>query len=164
MRTDRRCAPALRSSLSPRGIAAQACFAVSIVAAGCIAASCTGPTFQVDATGPAYLDGARTQTGVPMPFSYYGTKGIDALPDDADTRPDWSLATSRTVVQVDAPVSPWLFPFDLPLELLLRPFEGAADRTVTVAPDRVDGQVNVGFQPEGIEPLRARAFAARPSR
>jgi hypothetical protein len=134
------------------------------LAACVLAVGCTGPTFQIDANGPVYLDGARTETGAPMPFSYYGTKGIDALPNDASTRPDWSLATSRTLVEVEAPVSPWLFPLDLPIELLLRPFEGTDDRTVTVAPDRVEGQVNVGFQPEGIEPLRARAFAARPSR
>ncbi len=126
--------------------------------------ACRGPQLTVESEGPVYVDGVRADAGVPRPFGYYGTTSIDALPDDAERRPDWSKKPSRTLVTNERPVSAWLFPLDLPIELLLRPFSGPEDRTVTVAPAATESQVTVGFQPEGLEPLRTRAFAARAAR
>ena len=126
--------------------------------------ACRGPQMTVESTGPVYVDGVRAETGVPRPFAYYGTTSLDALPDDDGQRPDWTKVPSRTLVTTERPVSAWLFPLDLPIELLMRPFAGPEDRTVTVSPMTTASQVTVGFQPEGLEPLRTRAFAARAAR
>ncbi len=126
--------------------------------------ACRGPELCVEAPGPLYVDGTRANSGERRPFSYYGTASVDALPKDVGDRPDWRLQRSRTSLAIPAPVTPWVFPLDLPLELLVRPFVGVADQVVTVAPQPVEGQVTVGFQPEGLETLRTRAFAARAAR
>ena len=136
----------------------------SVAAALLLASACRGPQLTVESAGPVYVDGVRAETGTPRPFAYYGTTSIDALPQDDGQRPDWTKAPSRTLVTTERPVSAWLFPLDLPIELLMRPFSGPEDRTVTVAPATTASQVTVGFQPEGLEPLRTRAFAARAAR
>ena len=136
----------------------------SVAAALLVLCGCRGPQLRVEAPGPVYVDGTRATSGESRAFAYYGTTSIDALPADVGGKPDLAQQRSRTFVTVRPPVTPWIFPLDLPVELLLRPFCGVADQTVTVAPTAVESQVTVGFQPEGLEPLRTRAFAARAAR
>jgi hypothetical protein len=99
-----------------------------------------------------------------MPFRYYGTTVLDAVPEDQKGQPDWTRTPRRTEVEIPMPVSPWIFPLDFVVELAQQPFGGSADQRVAVETAPSPTQVSLGFQPEGLEPLRTRAFAARSSR
>ncbi len=104
-----------------------------------------------------------------MPFRYYGTAVVDVMPSDAaepgnDTgHAYWSMVPARTLVQLPPPAPTWLFPFDLPLELIGWTFGDNGDRSVEVAPAPAPTAVVSGFQPD-LQPVRDRAFAARASR
>jgi hypothetical protein len=101
----------------------------SVLALGCawlvVAAGCAGPRLRVD-TEPAsttvLVDGEpmrkskKKERDVPLP--YYGALVIDAVPPPAAA----DLVATRRVVRVDEPINPWLFPLDLPLEIVTRPF------------------------------------------
>jgi hypothetical protein len=126
--------------------------------------ACRGPTLTIESKNPVFVDGSQRDLRAPLPFRYYGEVLVDAVPGDQDGMPDWSKQENRTSVVVARPVAAWLFPLDLPLGLVLRPFHGSGDQTVTVEPAEVEKQVSLGFQPEGLEPLRDRAFAARSQR
>lgn len=107
-----------------------------VAALAALAGACTGPALHVDNPGghTLYLDGAATTAGT-KPFRYYGTTRWDALPVDRQgrtPRPDWQhLPTSRAVA-LPPPVTSWIFPLDLPLELLVRLANGREDTTTVV--------------------------------
>ncbi|MGE3173510.1 MAG: hypothetical protein AB7O97_12870 [Planctomycetota bacterium] len=150
---------------TPRGSFAQAGFLVGGLAGTLLAAgACTGPALRVEADGPRYVDGARLVRDE-LPFRYYGTLLVDTLPpDQPDGRADWSRLPQRTAVELPVPVTRWLFPLDLPVELLGRLFGGPGDQAVQIAPRANPEPVVTGFQPAGLEPLRERALAARVQR
>lgn len=102
-----------------------------------LAAACTGPTLRVDNPDRhvVFLDGVQTRGGV-KPFRYYGVTRWDALPADRGrgerARADWTRAPTSEEVAIPPPASPWLFPFDLGIELVARVLHGRDDRTTTV--------------------------------
>ncbi len=103
----------------------------------------------------------RRAGGGPRPFRYYGTVMVDTEPSDDRTGvPDWNRAATRTAIEVPPPAPLWLFPFDLPIELLTLALGGRADQSVTVATRAADETVVEGFLPD-LQPLRNRAFLAR---
>lgn len=111
-----------------------------------------------------FVDGLSTTASV-LPFRYYGTTRIDAQPADLGSRPDWDhLPTSHTV-EVTPPASPWLFPFDLVVEVARRTFGGTDDATVavTVDPAPPSARIATGAQPPLVE-FTERALQARASR
>ncbi len=133
---------------------------VGCVGFAALLGACSGPSLSVHADGPHFVDGQRLERDA-LPFRYYGTAVVDALPrDDARGRPDWSRSPSRTLAPLPPPAPRWLFPFDLPIELLQRALSGADDRSVTATTEPAGEVVVEGYQPE-LQPLRLRAFAAR---
>jgi hypothetical protein len=109
-----------------------------LVAFACVlGAACTGPSLRVDNPGghTVLVDGVRTNARE-LPFRYYGTTAVDALPAPRpDGRPDWEHQPTRGMVPIEPPASGWLFPLDLPLELLDRLLHGRDDRTAHVVVD-----------------------------
>ena len=107
-----------------------------------------------------------------LPFRYYGTSRWDAQPRDLpgtptrSERPDWQNLPASAPIAQPAPVSPWLFPFDLPLELLDLALHGRDDFTATVALPAVpeDERVVQSVQPTELDRVAARARAARAAR
>jgi hypothetical protein len=99
-----------------------------------LAGACTGPVLHLHNPDGhlVFIDGVATAQDA-LPFRYYGATRWDALPRDRDGRADWDHLPSSGVVAMPAPVSPWLFPLDLPLELLARLADGRADATARIA-------------------------------
>lgn len=134
--------------------------AARLALAAALLGACAGPSLAVAGDGPTYVDGHRVGAG-PQPFRYYGTAVVDAEPSDDRTGvPDWTRTATRTDVAIAPPAPLWLFPFDLPIELLTLALGGRADQSVTVATRAADETVVEGFLPD-LQPLRNRAFAAR---
>jgi hypothetical protein len=96
-------------------------------------AACQGPALHIDNPEghTVFLDGVQT-TAVDIPFRYFGTTRWDAQPVDRDPLGDWSLQPASKAVTISAPVSPVLFPFDLPLELLVWVVRGTVDTTTVI--------------------------------
>ncbi|MBM3973012.1 MAG: hypothetical protein FJ301_02785 [Planctomycetes bacterium] len=133
----------------------------------CALAACTGPSLRLDEQSghPLFLDGRAAAAGE-RPYRYYGTTVWDALPRDVDGRADWSNRPTRGMVAVPPPAPLWLFPFDLPIELIVRALSGRPDQTAAVrvdaaAPDPRGEDEIVNVELAG---LAARARAARASR
>ena len=119
----------------------------SVLALGCawlaMIASCAGPRLRVESEPPSasiLLDGEplrpnkkKKESDVPLP--YYGAMVIDAVPPLPRPGAPSDLMATRRIVRVDEPITPWLFPLDLPLEIVTYPFR--ADTTeVRVELDR----------------------------
>jgi hypothetical protein len=105
-----------------------------------LAVACTGPALHV--ANPerhrVFVDGVATAARE-LPFRYYGTAVWDALPaDDARGRAVWQTQPTRQHVELPAPVTPWLFPLDFPIELIARAVHGRPDVHTTVAVDAAD--------------------------
>lgn len=141
------------------------------LAAALATAACTGP--QVTVVNPQlddlYVDGRALPVIAEgtLPFRYYGTMRWRALPhDDGETIPDFRRRPATGDVQVTPPVSPWLFPFDFPAELMHRLVVGRRDQTVVVElPElpRSEG-ADLEIPPDALGALRQRAEAARTTR
>lgn len=123
-----------------------------------------------------FVDG-RVETRTELPFRYYGTTVLDALPGDAEPagphtaggprkRADFSLRPVRTLVELPPPAEPWLFPLDFPLEVVhwLRHGAPPTRAAVAAAPVPESERVLPGVRPAGIEQVNERARAARVSR
>ena len=132
------------------------------------AAACTGPTTVIENSHDhrVFVDGAAV-TATELPFRYYGESRWDALPKDlANGRPEWDLQPASGAIDLPPPASLWLFPVDLPIELLRRAVVGREDVTVRIAlpstppSERADGEA----APAGEAELHARAKAARLAR
>ena len=130
-----------------------------------ILTSCAAPSLTV-ATDPAdaelFVDGRLAADGEPLPFRYYGRILIQLEPpmEDGELR---LLGLQRTV-SVNEPVTPWVFPLDFALELMLRPFTGPGDQSVTLGLTENPTRVLEGFEPTGAEDIRARSSRARVDR
>jgi len=122
---------------------------------------CRGPTLSVEGDGERFVDG-RALHGASLPFRYYGSAVVDVLPRNAPGPDQWSHAPARVRVEVSPPAPWWLFPLDLPIELIAR-LAGPGDQTVTVTLPPAPEVVAEGFVPD-LQPLRERAFAARVQR
>lgn len=115
---------------------------------------------------------AADATSHRLSFRYYGTSRWDAQPKDLpgttsrSERPDWQNQPASGPIEQPAPVSPWLFPFDLPLELLDLAWHGREDFAATVAlPPVPEGErVVQSVQPTELDRVAARARTARASR
>ena len=134
-----------------------------------VAAGCAGPTLHVDNPDrhPAFRDGAALVSQKPMPFRYYGITTIDALPaDDAKGKPDWSKLPTRRALEIPAPAPQWLFPLDLPLELLHRALHGNGNQTVAAEVDAAPVRSANAADAAAAElsEISGRAHAARRSR
>jgi hypothetical protein len=142
----------------------------SLVVAGLFAGSgagCTGPGTHIDnpAGHVCFVDG-RHETATDLPFRYYGTSRVDALPADTKGRPDWDRQPASQVVEHPAPASPWLFPLDFPIELVRRVWSGREDRTVVIelAPTPPEQRVLPEVRPTGLDAVEERARQARIAR
>ena len=141
-----------------------------LVALAAAAGACTGPALRIDNPDhhTVFLDGVATPAGAKA-FRYYGTTRWDALPADRSDRPhraDWQhLPTSRAVA-VPAPVTPWIFPLDFPLELLARLANGREDATaaIEVLPAATDPRPESEIANLELATLTLRARQARASR
>ncbi len=130
-----------------------------------ILTGCAGPSLEV-ATDPAdaelFVDGRQAADGKPLPFRYYGgiLLEVEPLMKDGELL---HLGLQRTV-SVNEPVTPWVFPLDFALELMLRPFTGADDQSVTLGLTENPTRVLEGLEPPGAEDIRARSYRARVDR
>lgn len=130
-------------------------------------AGCTGPGTAIDNPDghPVFVDGGA-EPRASLPFVYYGTMQVDALPKDQGGRADFTLQPVRLDVQKPAPAAPWLFPFDFAVELARWSFSAP---TVPVArielPATAPGpRLAPDIRPTGIELVNERALQARISR
>lgn len=136
-----------------------------------ITASCTGPQLQIanPRLDDLYVDGRALpalELGT-LPFRYYGSVQWHALPrDDDESMPDFRRLPAAGEVQIVPPVSAWLFPIDLPLELAHRLFFAPNDQTLVVElPERDDQDVAaLEITADELGSLRQRAEAARTQR
>jgi hypothetical protein len=126
-------------------------------------AACQGPALVLHGEGTCYVDG-HVEKRARIPFRYYGTTAIDAVPTEPATDAASQRVPVRQTVAIDPPVASWLFPFDFLGELAVRAFAGTPDQVVYAAPAPADQAVVEGFTPSGLEDLRVRADAARISR
>ena len=143
----------------------------ALCALAALTGGCAGPTLQIDnpAQHAVFVDG-RQEAGRELPFRYYGTTAIDALPADLPVAPaqpdhppraDLSQQPTRQLVVTAPPSSPWLFPLDLPLELVAWLWRGQppAQAAITLQPAPAAGSPEV--RPQGETELVERATAAR---
>jgi hypothetical protein len=133
------------------------------------AAACTGPALHLECADPLFVDGVREPRDE-VPFRYYGTTRLSAqpmrsMPGD-DPRPDWDRQPSALDVAIPPPITGWLFPLDLPLELLRRGLFGREDARAALAlpPTPADLAVHGEVEPVGADVARARALLARVAR
>jgi hypothetical protein len=132
-----------------------------------LAGACTGPTLRLhNPEGhPVFVDGVATGSEL-LPFRYYGTTRWTSVPKDVDQRADWDHLPTTGLVELPAPASPWLFPLDLPLELLARLTSGRGDTTteVTVHQKPPDPRSEAELALAELTALTERATRARTSR
>ena len=126
---------------------------------------CAGPSLEV-ATDPAdaelFVDGRLTAAGEPLPFRYYGDILLHAEPPMEDG--EFRHLGLRQTVSVSEPVTPWVFPLDFLAEVIMRPFTGAEDQSVTLGLSENPTRVLEGLEPAGAQGIRARSFRARADR
>ncbi|MCK5941677.1 MAG: hypothetical protein KAI24_06900 [Planctomycetes bacterium] len=102
---------------------------------------------------------------VELKFRYYGTTRWDVLPNVREDSgvPVFDELPNSAEVEITPPASPWLFPFDFPLEIVDRTLFGRRDREVVVAPKQkqpIGGEI----PQDDLGKLSARARAARSAR
>ncbi|HEX6811536.1 MAG TPA: hypothetical protein VF384_07925 [Planctomycetota bacterium] len=133
----------------------------------CAFAACTGPVTHIDNPGAhrVFVDGLETDAQE-LAFRYYGTTRWDAMPTDKAGKPDWKLLPASQQVEQPWPASPWLFPLDLPLELVQRVFSGREDTTakITLPATPPELLVEPEARPPDLGHFTARAQQARISR
>jgi hypothetical protein len=134
---------------------------------GTLLVGCAGPATLVDNPDghPVFVDG-RAEPRSRLPFSYYGTVQVDALPKDRDGLADFTRQPTRQFVQKPPPAAPWLFPFDFAAELALWPFSDPEVPVARVELPATDptARANAEFRPTGLELVNERALQARISR
>ncbi len=82
------------------------------------------------------------------------------------TDPDWNLQPASQAIALPAPVSPWLFPFDLPLELMGLLLGGQDDFTTTIELPQtpIEERPSAEFRPLELDRVAERARQARTTR
>ncbi|MCR9245612.1 MAG: hypothetical protein NXI31_11310 [bacterium] len=131
-------------------------------------AACEGPRTYIENSGQhrCFVDG-RLETRPALPYRYYGTSRVDALPRDLPSGlPDWELQPVSVPIPQPAPASPWLFPLDFFLEALDRGLHGEPRFVATVELPATPNDLRVedDVRPTGSENVRVRADAARIAR
>ena len=135
------------------------------VALGLLAfAACTGPATHIHNPDGhrVFVDGLETAK-TELPFRYYGTSRWDATPVDKGGRPDWNLLPASQAIDLPPPVTPWIFPLDLPLELAHRAFSGREDSNTTIRlpVTPAEMQIEAEARPPDLGHFTARALQAR---
>jgi len=134
-----------------------------------LAGACTGPHTHIDNPQEhrVFLDGRQTQAQS-MPFRYYGTSRWDAQPKDyiasnGELRADWNLVPASQTFEQPEPVTPWLFPFDFPLELLslLTSGQETFEAKVELPATREEDRPSADVRPIELDRLAERARQAR---
>ena len=119
-----------------------------------------------DAIAPGEVDSeSALQSIAELPFRYYGATRWDVLPNVRVDNgvPVFDEGPESVVVDIEPPASPWLFPFDFPIEAVDRLLHGRRDTTVTVRAAKkrmIEGEI----PPDELGKLSARARAARSER
>jgi hypothetical protein len=130
-------------------------------------AACAGPGLSID-TGaqdtPLYVDGEHVGDGaVTLPFRYYGTAAIVAVPARKSPQQD-APAPVRTLARTEPPAPQWLFPLDFFVEVVRRRFASAPPVAVDVVLPTPATTLTLGLHPARLAELRARAAAAQAER
>ena len=138
------------------------------MAAVLVGAACQGPALHVVNEGGhrVFVDGVETDEPT-LPFRYYGATRWDALPIEPDERglPRFALSPASGTVRVPPPASPWLFPLDLPVELVVRLLHGRRDATANVElSPRTDATSDREIPTAELGALSGRARTARVAR
>ena len=111
-----------------------------------------------------FLDGQRVTNEI-IPYRYYGTTRWATLPRLPEGRgvPEFDLMPYGETIEIPAPASSWLFPFDLPLELAFRAMDGRQDQTVTVKTVEKTAEQRMGLEISGekLSQLSERGQQAR---
>lgn len=132
-----------------------------------LASSCTGPRLHIDnpERHRVFVDG-RLEASETLPFRYYGVTRWDAIPVDRDGEPDWSRRAASREVVIAPPAPLFLFPLDLPIELVVWLVGGTGDTTTTIEVPRTDAQSRNESDLGNAERAATteRALAARASR
>ena len=120
--------------------------------------ACAGPTLRVQAD-PAdarvMIDGQRHgEGGASLKQPYYGTARIDALPARS-APPDPARRAGHFMVELPPPVTGWIFPFDLFVEIATQPWSERQNVVEVRAEPRT--QLPSDEEPSTSE-LRARAM------
>lgn len=138
-----------------------------LLLAAALASSCKGPRLQIDnpERHRVFVDG-RSTTAESLPFRYYGVTRWDAIPADRDGKPDWRRRSASREVEIAPPAPPFLFPFDLPMELATWLVGGTHDTTTTIELPHTDAQDRNESDLGNAEraAITERALAARASR
>jgi len=128
--------------------------------------ACAGPKLHIKNPDEhdVFLDGRQVHKET-QNYRYYGTSRWDTLPlvrEDNGVPVFDSMPNSETV-EIPAPASPYLFPFDFPLEVLSRTAFGRPDQTVTVTVIEKPPEQRIGLEIPGEElgKLSARGRQAR---
>jgi len=142
------------------------CSTAPVLLALAMGTACEGPS--VDLTAPAdtlvLVDGRATAPGS-LPFDHYGTRTLDAVPLAAEgTLAEFARVPARTTVTLEEPVTPWIYPLDLPVEFVLRWAKGTEQAQWQAADAANPQPVAPGKQPADLDGLRQRAMAARSAR
>jgi hypothetical protein len=148
-----------------------------LVCASLLPLACTGPaTVLHNPDGHrVFVDGVEVAAPKPgkdtdlppgeqrLRFRYYGTSRWDAAPADVDGRPDWDLQPASAPIELAAPVSPWLFPLDFPLEIARRAFVGRGDHQAAIVLPETPADLIVPAEvpPSGLGQLLERGETAR---
>ena len=135
---------------------------------GLLAAAGTGcatPTLTVESTPPdarILVDGVGRGAGtVAMRQPYYGTIDVTAVTPVPRSEKRPPASHTRAAVRLDEPVTPWIFPFDLLGEVVLRAWQVPAAQAQLVVPPRAE--VVAPFAPHD-GALRSRAAEMRTAR
>ncbi len=130
-----------------------------------LTAGCSGPSLSVTTEPDATLlvDGRVTPQDEPITFVYYGERLLQAEPE-AEEHERFRYLRAERRVTVPEPVTPWVFPLDFLVELIIQPFAGTAHQSVTLQLPENPNQVLQGVEPPGAEQVRARGRRARVER
>ena len=134
--------------------------------ATCGFSACTGPELHVNNPDnhQVFLDGQQISNEI-VPYRYYGTSRWETLPrlPEGNAVPEFRLLPQSQTIEIPAPASSWLFPFDLPLELVFRAIDGRQDQTVTVKTieKTAEQQMGVEISGEKLSQLSERGQQAR---
>lgn len=150
--------------------------AVGLAALAMAACSAAPVHLQQNALDLVFVDGVQlppsltTDREVPLP--YYGTAAWTAQPCDLpptparSERPDWSRQAASGWLELPPPAPAYLFPLDLPLELVARLLDPSTPPTFHLALPETPPEQRVARDvlPAGLDAVSQRAQQARASR
>ncbi len=130
--------------------------------------ACAAPTVRIEAESPAtrlFVDGTERGVGaLALPLPYYGTIDAAAVPPvpsaPVEVEPP---PIARAAVRLDEPATPWIFPFDLLVEIAVRATAATADTELQLRA-AAPPALAPGVPPPRLAELRARGALARTER